>query len=175
MQQLELYEQFDGEVAQVAIASLSEHLWYLGGELISLSLFSSNVSVMTKNRMRSRIQMNVTDRNDSSLRLIVDEETRFSTLGLEDFIQNRSFFLFQLLEVNADFLTQDAATWEYATSYNMIKNVIEQTITVINDSAERLLGIAHKTIKNQSARKESNFKNLVLSKFDKNTRERDQN
>lgn len=53
-------------------------------------------------------------------------------------------------------------------SYQILKRVIEQTITVVNDGAERMLGIATDVIKNQRARKEKNFTNLIFSKFDKN-------
>lgn len=71
---------------------------------------------------------------------------------------------------NSDFLQQNAITWEYIPSYKAIQNVIEQTIIVINDGAERFLGIAEKSINSQRARKEKYFKNLVCTKFDKNER-----
>lgn len=174
MQQLQLYKDYDRDVAEAAIRALNDHLWYLGGELIVLSLFSNDVTTETKNKMRRRFQANVADRDERSLRFMVEESTttRFSDLALEDFVRPRSSFLFQLLQISPDFLQQDAATWEYAPSYKNIKNTIEKSIVVVNDGAERLLGIADKSITSQRARKEKYFNGLVCTKFDKNARTR---
>lgn len=172
MQELHDYEDYDIDVAQAAIKGFREHLWYLGGELIALSLFSNKVTTDIKNRMRHRFQIDVAARNEGSVRFIVGESTQFTDLSLEDFVQPRSSFLFQLLGISPDFLQQDANTWEYLSSYSAIKSVIEQTIVVTNDGAERFLGIADKSISMQRARKEKYFKNLVCIKFDKNARKR---
>lgn len=171
MQQLHVYRSYDNEVAQTAINSFAEHLWYLGSELITLALFSDQVTSATKNKMRLRFRSDLSGRNEQSLRFIMDETTpQFGDLNLEDFIQPRSFYLFQLLEVTPDFLNQDALAWEYTASYIAIKNIVCSNITVINDGAERILGMADKSIKNQKARKEKNFKDLIFSKFDRNSR-----
>lgn len=171
MQQLEMYQEYDDEIAQTAIHSFKEHLWYLGGELVTLSLFSNHVSIDTKNRIRGRISRNIGERNIRSLKFSFEETTQFVDMNLEDFIDSRSFFLFQLLDTTADFLQQDAATWNHITSYITIKKIVEETIIVINDGAERLLGNADKIIRTQKARKEKYFKNLLFMEFDKNKRE----
>lgn len=170
MQQLHVYRSYDREIAQVAINSFGEHLWYLGGELITLSLFSEHVSNATKNNIRHRFQENVSSRDESSIRFIIDGTVQFNSLSLEDFIQPRSNFIFQLLGMTPDFLHQDASTWDNTPSYIVAKNMIHETITVINDGAERFLGMADKTIRTQKARKENNFKNLIFSKFDRHSR-----
>lgn len=170
MQELQLFQSFDNEIAEAAISSFGEHLWYLGEELITLSLFSSKVEITTKNRMRQRINVNVTRRNEASLKFTAVPSTQFANFGLEDFVQSRSYFLFQLFEAPTDFLQHDASLWENIQSYKDMKNLIENTITVTNDGSERLIGVADNSIKNQRARKEINFKNLVLSKFDKKKR-----
>lgn len=171
MQQLHLYKSYDEEIAQIAIDSFSEHLWYLGGELITLSFFSELVPHSTKNKMRRQIQTNVTNRDESSLKYIMtDGSLPFTELCLEDFVQTRSNFLFQLLGIEAEFLQQDASMWDYTPSYKAIKNVIELTIKVVNDGAERMLGMTGRSIKAQKARREKNFQNLIISKFDKNVR-----
>lgn len=148
--------------------AFGDHLWYLGGELITLSLFSDNVTPDTKNRLRERIQANVTNRDENSIKFSVKSHTEFMNSNLEDFVTTRSYFLLQLMEIAPDFLQQDASTWEYIPSYKNVKTMIEQSITVINDGAERMLGVADKIIKSQRARKETNFQNLIFSKFDKN-------
>lgn len=171
MQQLHLYESYDEEVAQIAINSFREHLWYLGGELITLSIFSDVVPHSTKNRMRHRIQSNVTSRDELSLRYTIsDNSLPFPELCLEDFVQTRSNFLFQVLEVEPELLLQDASMWNFIPSYKTIKNIVEQTIIVVNDGAERILGMADRSVKAQKARKEKNFQNLIFSKFDRNVR-----
>lgn len=171
MKELHLYKPYDSEIAQTAINSFRDHLWYLGSELITLSLFSSNVTSVTKNNMRRRLKANVSDRDELSLKFQIDENAMpFNELHLEDFVQPRSYFLFHLLEITPDFLLQDASTWEYSPSYNVIKNMIDQIIIVVNDGAERILGMAGMSIKTQKARKENNFKDLLFAKFDRNSR-----
>lgn len=100
----------------------------------------------------------------------MDETTRFSEMHLEDFVDDRSFFLFQLFDTTVDFLQQDATTLSQTKSYKTMKKMVEETIVVVNDGAERLLGNAEKIIKTQRARKERNFQNLLFVKFDKNKR-----
>lgn len=168
MQQLQAYKEFDDEIAQAAINSLKDHLWYLGGELITLSLFSPNLSINSKNKIRQRIIRNVGARDIHALKFIVDASTQFSDMNLEDFVNARSFFMFQLFENTADFLEHDARTWEQTISYALMKNLVEETIIVVNDGAERMLGNAEGIIKLQKARKEKYFQNLLFTKFDKN-------
>lgn len=167
MRELHLYKAYDEEIAQTAIDTFADHLTYLGGELVVLSLFSSTVQPETKNRLRRRIQSNVTKRDQSSVKFTIDPNTDFMSLNLEDFVTTRSYFLFQLIEIAPDFLQQDAFTWEYVASYTNIKDMIEKSITVINDGAERMLGVADSIIKSQRARKENYFQNLTFAKFDK--------
>lgn len=170
IQQLYLYKTYDNEIAEAAINGFREHLWYLGEELVVFSLFSNKVSVATKNRMRPRITMNITSRSEESLRFISEPTTQFNNIDLEYFVQPRSNFLFQLCEISSDFLQQDASLWEHIESYKEMKNLIENTITVVNDGAERVFGLVDRSIKGQKARKEDFFKNLILSKFDNNKR-----
>lgn len=170
IQQLYLFKQVDEEIAQAAINKFKDHLWYLGEELTTLALFSDHVPVSTKNKMRARIRDGETIRVESSLRFIMDDNTDFASIGLEEFVGRRSNFLFQLFETWPDFIDRDAATWDYVESFKEMKKVINETIIGINDGAERILGAADKAIRSQKARKEKNFKNLVLSKFDKNAR-----
>lgn len=113
---------------------------------------------------------NVGKRDPNSLKFQMNESTDFNVLNLEDFIEPRSGFMFELFKVSPDFLDSDATTWNYIPSYKKLKTLIEQTITVINDGSERILGRADKVIRAQKARKEKNFKDLVFSRFDKNTR-----
>lgn len=170
MQQLHLYREHDFEISQAAINSFKDHLWYLGAELITLSLFSSNVTVETKNKMRHKFQEEMGIREEDSLRFKVNESVEFDRISLEDFVKPRSFLLFTLLGITPDFLHRDATIWDHIESYNKIKSIVEQTIIVTNDGVERMLGIAAKSITNQRARKEKNFENLILSKFDENSR-----
>lgn len=159
---MHLFQDIDQEIAAATKDKFNSHLWYLGGELITLALFSSKVITETKNKMRNRIQEIVTDRDESSLAFKITDDTNFINLNLENFVSSRSFFLFQLLEIAPNFLNQDALTWEFTSSYKIIKNVIEQSMITINDGAERMLGTAANIINGQRARKEKYFEILFI-------------
>lgn len=55
IKQLEIYSSYDREVSEVAIRQLGDHLWYLGGELVTLSLFSNKVSL--KIRIEKKVEI----------------------------------------------------------------------------------------------------------------------
>lgn len=53
LKDLERYQKIDRITAEAAFAKLTNNLYYLGGELVTLSLFSTKVSNQIKDRMRT--------------------------------------------------------------------------------------------------------------------------
>ena len=77
---------------------------------------------------------------------------------LADLVTADSWFLFESLQLQPQFLREEVMTWSSSSSYKTsLENV--RAINVINDSAER--GVKMCSDFQQSARKETNIQNVL--------------
>lgn len=159
--ELQKYSEYNEMIANSVLGSFLNHLWYLGGELVVLAIFSDGVQIAEKNRMRIKLtSRRYPARTENSLRL------KHYDIGtqLNDLVTERSQFLFSILDINLSFLKERAETWENNTSYKKAKKLIGDLV-VVNDTAERALGRANNIIKNQKARSEARVQNMFLSLY----------
>lgn len=160
--ELEKYSRYNELIALPVLNSFLNHLWYLGEELVVLSLFSDKVTVEDKNRMRIKlISKTYPTRGDNSLRL----KNYIDGMQLPDFVSERSRFLFSILDIDASFLNEESESWKYNTSYKKALKYVGSLIVTVNDTAERALGRANNIVKTQKARSEARFQNLFLSLY----------
>lgn len=156
------YSDYNETIANAVINAFQNHFWYLGEELVILSLFSENVSFQDKNTMRLKINSReYPPRSDNSLRL----KNYADGLKLADLVTERSRFMLSILDVDTSFLEERAETWKHSKSYKNTEKFIEDLIIVVNDPAERALGRATTIIQNQKARSEARFQNMFLSLY----------
>lgn len=162
IKELKEYANHNEAIANAVWNSFKNHLWYLGEELVILSLFSDKVSIEDKNRMRLQVTSNqYPDRNNNSLKL----RDYVEGMELPDLVTERSRFFFSVLNLETDFLLQNAATWDRNKAYKKNRILIKDWIVVVNDLAERALGKADQIIQNQRARSEKRFQDLFLSLY----------
>lgn len=164
LKELDRYRTIDNEIAQAALVALKRHLWYLGDELIALSLFSDKVSNDVKDDMVLLMIRAVLPRTENSIKF-TEEIEDIQNIELDYFISTRSFFLFDALEINTDFLLHNANTWEEYQSYKDAKRIIHDLIIVVNDGAERALQLGANLIVNQKVRTEERLQNFIVSTF----------
>ena len=118
------------------------HLWYLSERLIPFSLFSDNLDVAEKQQLRKTMM-----KFENSLPSAKQEMPFSSNLGrktLKDFVGQDSWAIFPLLDLDSSFLKQPATKWETLESYQHAKKAISN-LPVVNDAAERALGLATET------------------------------
>lgn len=166
LKELDEYRQFDAEVSETAMNALGRHLWYLGDELMVVSLFSEQVPSEEKyaiaRSLRTYMDSNeMIDRTENSTRYI-QELNDIQNLGLPDFISPRSKFLFSLLNIDSAFLLHDASGWNAMADYTRYKNMIKKLLVCVNDSAERELQIGAKLIDEQRVRSESRLQDAIV-------------
>lgn len=162
MKELNVYRQIDDDIAESALVAIQRHLWYLSDELITLSLFSEKVSNDEKDLMVLLMIQTVAPRTENSIKYngVIDD---IQTLELHQFVSRRSYFLFDILEINTEFLSYDADTWNECDSYQKAKQMIRDLIVVVNDGAERALQLGAKIISNQKVRTEERLQNFIIS------------
>lgn len=159
------YKQVDPEIASVALAAMKRHLWYLSDELIVLSLFSDKVTAEDKNEMSIMLNHHYEERTRNSLRYI-DEIRDIQNLKLQSFISERSFFLLNLLEIDTNFLFEDARDWENIESYRAAREKVKKLVTVVNDGAERGIQLGAKAIDEQRVQSEMRLQDFIVSSYD---------
>lgn len=157
---LQAYSAQNENISNAVLNTIWNHLWYLGEELVVLSLFSDKVSNETKNRMRVKLtSIQYPPRSENSLKL----KDYTDGIVLHDLVSDRSRFLISKMEIDSSFLTKNAATWESNPSFRKAKKLLDSLIVVVNDLAERTLGKASTIIQNQKARSEARLQNMLLS------------
>lgn len=165
MKELDVYRQIDDDIADSALRAIQRHLWYLSDELILLSLFSEKVSNDEKDSMIISLIQATGVRTANSIKY-KDPIGNIQALELNQFLSPRSFFLFDVLELDTEFLTQIADNWNQNHSYQEAKTIIRDLIIVVNDGAERALQLGANIISKQKVRTEERLQNFIISKYD---------
>lgn len=167
-QNLILYEKINPEISKSAIHAFKLHHWYLTEEMIPLALFSNQVSEELKRSISDRLQ---TIKPDPEVGLPQNRfgtgfgKPRFpqainlsSTTTLADLVGTDSWFMFNILQLNSDFLTKDIGEWKESDAYQNSQTNI-QALNVVNDCAERGVKLSSDFL--SSAKKEEHFQNVL--------------
>lgn len=122
---------------------LNSHLWYLSERLVPMALFSSNADVGELSSMRrSMLKFESTANNemDKSMQQM-PASFNMKNKQLKDFVGNDSWRIFSLLEIDPSFLKLPVSNWPTTETYLKAKEIV-RNLPVVNDAAERALGLA---------------------------------
>ena len=127
------------KIAKAAMDKLKCHTWYLSERLIGLSLFNDNVNNLTKEKIRTELKK-------YKKKPVHKEQQRpecssFLTKNLYDFVGPDTYLFFELLNLNQELLNMPVSSWPSSTIYENDIKIIKQ-LSVVNDCAERALGLA---------------------------------
>lgn len=164
LKEIDSYKQIDEQISEAALRTMSRHLWYLGDELAPLSFFSDAVSDNDKRTMALAFSPVVGPRTNNSIRY-TGELHDIQSLELVDFFSTRSSFIFQLLEIDTEFLQTDPSDWNDNNNYLRAKKMIHDLLTVVNDAAERGLQIGANLIDGQRAKSEKRLQEFFVSAY----------
>jgi len=136
LKQLVRYKNTNAVIANAALKSMSNHLWYLNEILIGLAFFDAEVSIDMKLSMVAGLE-----REGSAMppkRVRFDERTLLDK-QLPDFASTNTNQLFSALNISQEFLKSHPSEWENDQTYVESQATVAQ-LKVVNDAAER--GIA---------------------------------
>lgn len=139
VKELQRYSKINKVVSEKAIAKFSDHLWYLGSELVVLSLFSDKVPEDVKHRMFEK--MKTLNNGEWTKRCYRSIETAnvIAKKELDDLVTSSSMTVLKSLKLDIDFMFEnDVGHWKTLDSYKIAKDRID-SIHVVNDCAERSL------------------------------------
>lgn len=167
IKELDEYMEMDREIATVALAAHKRHLWYLSDELVVLGLFSKKVPNEVKMNMVNKITQQVGDRTENSIKHTAEIDN-IRHIQLDHFISERSFFFFEQLRLDHEFLNENPEDWNEMNSFKTAKQTVEALIIVVNDAAERGVQLGANTITNQRVQSDSRLQDFIISTYSKN-------
>ena len=132
-----------------------DHLWYLSERLVPLCLFSDN-TLTSEKKVVLKAVLNSSKKPASNEMCMPEFRTECSTtIQLKDFVGPDSWTFFELLSLNhtdsdqpssssssspLSFLSEHPSSWSTSPSYIKMKEIVE-SLPVVNDAAERALGL----------------------------------
>lgn len=169
IKELEIFSLLDQATAQTAINAISEHLYYLSEELITLSLFSEKLSTIEKNEMAAtllRLDQNYPERDLRSNHVKYNENVdRWQNKRIVDFVGDRSLYLFRLFEIPLNFLSMDCNEWPTNHSYLCAKEKIMAALVCVNDNTERVISTCKFKYKRQRCKNNTSFQRSMFEKY----------
>ena len=125
-------------MARAAVEKMKMHTWYLSERLVPLVLFS-NLGDEIKEQVRHEIKnYNEEPHHEEQQR---PEKDSFLDVRLTMLVGSDSYRLFDLLKLNMNLLNIPVSKWNASNGYEHAVNKIKN-LPVINDAAERALGMA---------------------------------
>ena len=137
--ELLVFKNIDETLATAALATLDRHHWYLAPSVVMFSLFSDKVSNDTKSRMAAKLLS--FDRPEEPRIDLPKFPIVTGSSELWDFVQPSSWEFFDILKVEADWLTQPLVEWEESEGYRKARQFV-RNVKVVNDAAERGIKLA---------------------------------
>src|SRR6218665_3498381 len=133
---LNMYTKTDSGVAGAVITALDGHLWYLAEEIVPFALFSNLVSESEK-RQIARQLLKVRGTEPLKTRTPVFPQLNAST-RLIHLIGKKSLLMFNLLNIESDWLGLPPAQWETVDNFQKAAMFVFH-VKVVNDLSERAM------------------------------------
>lgn len=161
-----MYADVHPKISESALKAFKRHLWYLTEEMVPLALWSTKVPPAEQRALADRLLAMKPDA------VVFQPQHRFGTgfgkpkfpqsvtlsTTLADFVGNDSWFLFNILQLDSEFLTEAVVDWPTCASYQASMINI-QALNVVNDSAERGVKLSSDFL--ATAKSEEHYQNVL--------------
>ena len=154
------YTAINSTVAEAAMKKLKNHLWYIGSEMIPLSIFSDKVSGSEKMMIVERMILSGDDWSIRGFKYSAGECESLESKSLHELITSSSTASLRSLGLDVVVLSgKDPETWNDIPSFHEAAEVI-RSLKVVNDAAERSVALMS-TFNQSITRTESEMQRLV--------------
>lgn len=137
---LESFQQFYPEVATAALKKVRLHTWYICPETMIFCLFSKKITKEDKEAIAAALD----DIPRPQEMLIEMPETVVisGSTTLPSLVTEKSYALFNLLQVDHSWLKKDVEEWSRDRSFQVMERYV-LALKVVNDTAERAVKLIH--------------------------------
>ena len=127
----------DAQLSGAVKTSLLRHSWYLTQQLVVLALFDTSVGRDTRTQMAVRLHgIPRPDRFPLGKPLFPDQQLSRDHPELVDMVGPNSWLIFELLDCQGGWLSQNPAEWDNDDEYVRMYGIVRH-LAVVNDTAER--------------------------------------
>lgn len=131
------YSALNRKISEHGLAKLLNHLWYIGHEMIFLSLFSIRIKPRDKNKIFKN--MVAKDKGWTERNRKLEDVGALHKKQLHELVGPSSLSALKLIGVDIQFMCDfDAAQWNEQPEYKIAKSFVD-SLKVVNDVAERSL------------------------------------
>jgi hypothetical protein len=160
------YEAIHPVISASAIRAFKNHQWYLTAEMVPLALFSNKVPKEDRRSLADRLLVlkptdslhQPTARFGSGFGKPTFPTTITLTTTLADLVDVDSWFTFELLKLDGQFLNEAVDDWSNCASYQASLTNL-QALNVVNDCAERGVKLSSDFL--PAAKSEEHFQNVL--------------
>ena len=158
--QIKQYSSVNKVVSKSALKKFENHLWYLGSELLPLSLFSSKITSEEKGLIADAMVNCGADWTDRGIKCSVANCDELADKCLHELVGPASVPALRSFGIDITLLaSNDPEIWNEIPEFQQAKQVLN-SIKVVNDAAER--SIALMTTFNKSiTKKESELQKIL--------------
>ncbi|ESO05704.1 hypothetical protein HELRODRAFT_171365 [Helobdella robusta] len=169
LSRIEQYSEINKNVASAATKKLKNHLWYLGTEMVWLSLFSNKVANAEKQLIVEAMTAVDSDWSVRGVKYPATELEQVKSKPLHDLVSGTSRAALLLLGMDVAILREtEPDSWNDLPLFQKVANVVK-SLKVVNDTAERTVALM--TNFNQSITKnETELQKLIQVVEDNRTR-----
>ena len=152
------------QMSEAYLLKLDHHLWFLSERLCILSLFSDHLPTAEKKTLASTLLK----QKKSTSKVNQNIPTVSKNTHLKHLIGSDSWTLFNLLEIETDFLHKNPTNWMGLESYTKARQRVKNLV-VVNDGCERALGLLTKYNTNHSTtdKKQKQFSYQIIQNLRK--------
>ena len=141
LRKFKMYENVNKEVSQAATRKLQNHLWYLGPEMVPLSLFSTKVSDEEKRLIVSKLIQSGDDWSTRGIKYPSKNCDELLNKRLHELVNSSSTAALKTLGLDVRVLADlDPQSWNNLQPFQDVNTAV-QSLSVVNDSAERSIAL----------------------------------
>ncbi|KAG0711464.1 hypothetical protein GWK47_002288 [Chionoecetes opilio] len=155
VQDLHHFQEINGAIGKTTLTTFSRHLWYLGADLVGLSLFSERISMEEKKKIAEETRK---EKDLDRIRFNKAADQLINS-SLPSLTSSASVRALTLLNIDISFLSLPVDEWEANPAYQKGVSTVKN-LSVTNDGAER--GVAMISSYNDSLTKDEKTKQDLL-------------
>lgn len=136
-----LYRKVNENIANSALSSFKNHLWYINEKLIALAFFDPDVDFASKRKMQKNLSRPGSKVPLNRISVVMD---KMLGKNVEDFVSSSTITFFKMLNLRSNFLKIDPSLWIDDPEYMEAQEIVQSL--KVRDNSEFFLKIIFKNI-----------------------------
>lgn len=107
------YKAINESIANAALSSFKNHLWYISEILVAFSFFDSDIDIRTKKKMVKNLSRDGSKFPLNRIKIDhIDDMDGIGNKNIEDFVFSSTLQFFKILKLETQFLNINPKSWK---------------------------------------------------------------